>query len=76
MKNITVLLPIHMWDDDHKIMFKNAVESVENFYNDVKLIVIAPTSISNEISIDTDKLEYKILQNTCKILIYCFNNVK
>lgn len=64
MKNITVLLPIHTWDEDHQIMFKNAVESVESFYNDVKLTIIAPTSISNEINVETDKLEYKILSNT------------
>jgi hypothetical protein len=63
MKNITVILPIHLWDEDYKIMFKNAVESVEQFYNDVKLIVIAPKQISSDIQIETDKLEYKIITN-------------
>ena len=63
MKNITVILPIHLWDEDYKIMFKNAVESVEEFYNDVKLIVVAPKQISSDIQIETDKLEYKIIPN-------------
>lgn len=63
MKNITVILPIHLWNDDYKIMFKNAVESVEEFYNDVKLMVVAPKNISSDIQIETDKLEYKIISN-------------
>lgn len=63
MKNITVILPIHLWNDDYKTMFKNAVDSVEEFYNDVKLMVVAPKSISSDIKIETDKLEYKIISN-------------
>jgi hypothetical protein len=63
MKNITVILPIHLWDEDYKMMFKNAVSSVEEFYNDVKLIVVAPKQISSDIQIETDKLEYKIIPN-------------
>jgi hypothetical protein len=63
MKNITVILPIHLWDEDYKMMFKNAVSSVEEFYNDVKLIVVAPKQISSDIQIETGKLEYKIISN-------------
>lgn len=63
MKNVTIILPIHLWNDDYKIMFKNAIESVGQFYNDVKLIVVAPKNISSDIQIETDKLEYKIIHN-------------
>lgn len=64
MKNITVILPIHLMDNDHKTMFDNAVSSVEELYNDVKLLIVAPKSISGKISVNSTKLEYQVLTNT------------
>jgi hypothetical protein len=49
MKNITVILPVHKLNDEYKSMLQNAVESVKEFYNDVKLLIIAPTSLKKEL---------------------------
>ena len=62
-KNITILLPIHTIEGDYKEMLKMAVESIENFHNDVKLTVICPSSIKNDITISSEKIEYTILEN-------------
>lgn len=63
-KNITILLPIHKMDDDYKEMLKNAVSSIENFYNDVVLSIICPESVANQIDYQlSDKLEIKKLVN-------------
>ena len=37
MKNITVILPLHKLDDDYKVMLDNALSSIEDFHNDVKV---------------------------------------
>jgi hypothetical protein len=50
MKNITIILPIHKIDDTYKEMLLNAVESAKEFYNDVKLLIVAPEKISKSIS--------------------------
>jgi len=63
MKNITVILPIHEWNDDYKLMFENSVKSVEEFYNDVKLIIVGPKKVTSNINIISDKIESKILIN-------------
>jgi hypothetical protein len=63
MKNITVILPIHKWDEDYKLMFENAVKSVEEFYNDVKLTIVGPNDVVTNIQLISDKLESKILNN-------------
>jgi hypothetical protein len=63
MKNITIILPIHEWNDDYRIMFENAIKSVEEFYNDVKLIIVGPKNITSNINIISDKIESKILIN-------------
>lgn len=64
MKNITVILPLHKWDDDYKMMFNNAVESVEEFYNDVKLMIVTNNTIKSQLNVETEKLEYSIIENT------------
>lgn len=63
MKNISVILPLHEWNEDYSTMFNNAVSSVEQFYNDVKLIIVAPKNVSDNIKHVSDKLEYKIITN-------------
>jgi hypothetical protein len=50
MKNITIILPIHKIDEDYKGMLLNAVESVKEFYNDVKLLIVAPEKIKKDLS--------------------------
>lgn len=63
MKNTTIILPIHLWDDDHKIMFENSVKSVEEFSNDVKLLIVGPKKAVSNIHVVSDKIESKIIEN-------------
>ena len=48
-KKITILLPLHKMNDDYKSMLINAVKSVEDFHNDVKLMIVCPFDVKNEI---------------------------
>lgn len=63
MKNTTIILPVHMWDEENKIMLDNCVQSVEEFYNDVILFVVAPKDIADQIKIDTNTLTYEVITN-------------
>jgi hypothetical protein len=49
MKNITILLTIHKINEEYEKMILNAINSIEDFHNDVKLMLIYPKTISNEI---------------------------
>ena len=62
MKKITVILPIHKLDEPYKLMLENAVKSVEQFYDDVKLLIVCPNEIKNDL--DQIELSQK-LQITC-----------
>lgn len=64
-KEITIILPIHKWDKEYQLMAENAINSVENFYNDVKLLIIVPKEIMSEVvnEIHSEKLEIKVLLN-------------
>ena len=61
MKKITVILPVHKVDETYKEMLFYSVESVKQFYNDVKLLIVAPDSLKKELDkIDLgQKLEIK-----------------
>jgi hypothetical protein len=61
MKNITVILPIHKLDDNYKQMFDNAVESLKDFHNDVKLSIVCPTGIEKELTSNSSNLEINTL---------------
>lgn len=63
MKKITVLLPIHKLNDEYLLMLDNSVKSIEDFHNDVKLLVICPPSVSSELQSLSQKLEYKVIVN-------------
>ena len=63
MKNITVILPIHTLSDDYKEMLNNALSSVEDFHNDVKVSIICPTSLKKELKDLSNKLEITIVTN-------------
>jgi len=67
-KNITVLLAVHKIDGDYKEMLSIAIDSMETFYNDVKVSIICPPNIKNEISeIDLgQKLEINYIVNLGK----------
>jgi hypothetical protein len=63
MKNITVILPIHTLSDDYKEMLNNALSSVEDFHNDVKVSIVCPTSLKKELKDLSNKLEITIVTN-------------
>lgn len=48
-KNITIILPIHKMDELYKEMLTHAVDSIQDFHNDVKLMIVCPTDVKNEI---------------------------
>ena len=63
MKDISIILPIHKWSEEYELMFKNAFNSVEQFYNDVKLIIVGPKDVVSNIKIESTNLEYVIIEN-------------
>lgn len=68
MKKITIILPIHKLEDQDVWMLNNALMSVEDFHNDVKIMIVCPIDIKSKISgIDFgQKLEIKITYNSTK----------
>jgi hypothetical protein len=66
MKKISIILPIHKWDEEHKYMFDNSFKSVEQFYNDVTLLIVGPKNVIDEIEISQTNLEVKMIQNDDK----------
>ena len=48
-KNITILLPIHKMDETYKELLTKSVESIQDFHNDVKLMIVCPTDVKKEI---------------------------
>lgn len=63
MKNISIILPVHTIDNEYEEMLKNALSSVENFHNDVKVLIVCPTEVKNKITDLSQKLEITIIEN-------------
>jgi hypothetical protein len=63
MKNITVILPIHKLDDNYKEMFNNAIESLKDFHNDVKLSIVCPNDVAKELTSSSSNLEINVLSH-------------
>ena len=63
MKNITVLIPIHKISEDYKEMLNKALESVEDFHNDVKVSLVCPSEVKKELTNLSDKLEINFVVN-------------
>jgi hypothetical protein len=63
MKNITVILPLHKLDDDYKVMLDNALTSVEQFHDDVKLLIVCPDNLKKELENISEKLKIEIIVN-------------
>jgi hypothetical protein len=63
MKNITVILPIHKLDGRYKEMFNNAIESLKDFHNDVKLSIVCPNDIAQELTSNSNNLETNVLSH-------------
>jgi hypothetical protein len=63
MKNITIILPIHKLDEGYKEMLENAVRSIEDFHNDVKLKIVCPPLVKQNITDLSQKLDIEIVIN-------------
>jgi len=64
MKNITVILPVHKLDDDYREMLNKAIESTEDFHNDVKISIVCPENVKKQLGdLSSDKLEINIVVN-------------
>jgi hypothetical protein len=66
MKNITVILPVHRIEESYRVMLDNSIKSVEQFHEDVKLIIVCPPSIKSELINISDVLEVNIVANNGK----------
>lgn len=66
MKNITIILPVHRIEDSYRAMFENAVKSVEQFHNDVKLMIVCPANVKSEFTNISDVLDVNIVTNNTK----------
>ena len=65
MKDITVILPIHVLDKEHREMLSKAIESVEQFHDDVLLSIVGPKNVVGDLTGDgiSDKLDISIIIN-------------
>lgn len=64
MKNITIILPIHTLQGEYKEMLDNALKSVEQFHNDVKLTIVCPPNVKEGLDDLSQKLEINFVVNT------------
>lgn len=67
-KKVTVILPVHKLNEDYNVMLENAIKSVEQFYVDVKLLIVHPKSLSSDLlkligQLDSQKLEIRTLDH-------------
>jgi len=65
MKNITVILPVHTLEGDYLEMLSKAVTSVEQFYDDLILNIVGPSSVVGGLKKEglSDKLEIIFTEN-------------
>jgi len=66
MKKITIILPIYKLEDEDVVMLNNALSSVENFHNDVKVMIVSPIGLKPKLDgMDFgQKLEIKLSYNS------------
>jgi hypothetical protein len=63
MKKITVILPVHKFDDTYKEMYENAIGSISEFYDDVKLLIVCPPSLKDEVVDVPPNFEFEVIVN-------------
>lgn len=65
MKDITVLLPVHKLDKEYQEMLSKAIQSVEQFHDDVILSIIGPNEVVGDLTKEglSDKLDINIVLN-------------
>jgi len=62
MKKITIILPIHKFDELYKLMAQNAVNSVKDFHDDVILMIVHPRKLKVELD-SGQKLEIQYVSH-------------
>jgi hypothetical protein len=63
MKKISIILPLHIINDEYGVMLKNAISSVEEFHEDVKLVIVCPPNVKDQIQNLSQKLEILYVVN-------------
>lgn len=65
MKKITIILPIHNLSLEYLGMLNNSLMSVENFHNDVKVLIVCPDNLKEIVqNLETgNKIEFNVLYN-------------
>jgi hypothetical protein len=63
----TIILPVHKIDGLYKEMLNNALSSLNDFYNDVLVLIVCPPSIKDELKNLSDKLQITIIENKGEI---------
>jgi hypothetical protein len=48
-KNITVILPVHKMNEVYKEMLLRSLESAKEFYNDIIVLIVAPSGLKKEL---------------------------
>jgi hypothetical protein len=64
MKNITVIIPVHKLGGAYAEMLTNALTSIEDFHNDVKVSIVCPTKLKKDLVDLSEKLEIEIVTNS------------
>jgi len=69
MKDITTILPIYKLGVEEAMMMNNAIASVDQFNDDVKLTIVCPSDLMVKLEevlleLNHEKLEIKLLPNT------------
>lgn len=65
-KNITVIIPVHKIEGDYKVMLQNAIASVEDFHNDVNVMIVCPPSLAKDFDGLSQKLTIDVVVNNLK----------
>ena len=63
MKKISIILPLHTINDEYDVMLKNAITSIEEFHNDVVLLIVSPKDVKDKLSGLSQKLEINFIEN-------------
>jgi len=68
MKKITIILPIYKLEGEDMVMLNNSLLSVEDFHNDVKVMIVCPVDLKKNFDVMDfgQKLEIKMLYNSTK----------
>ena len=67
-KKVSIILPIHKINDDYLVMFKNCIKSLDNFKDNVKLLIVTTKNIIDVLKDNLDEsLDTIFIENNDKI---------